>query len=134
MRLGTLYWRQNFQAKVRQRPGTFMLSTRFLRCELGTLRRNWKAINEIRSFCSQSDNLPDGKKSLFGLDSNIADASFTVKRRYLFIIPAFSLHMCIGSPYGWSLVADMLTREVGLDTSPLRVLTAFCRHFSIPSS
>ena len=28
-------------------------------------------------------------------------------------IPAFGIHMCIGSPYAWSLMADVITREMG---------------------
>jgi hypothetical protein len=28
-------------------------------------------------------------------------------------VPAFLTHMCIGSPWAWSLMADVVTREVG---------------------
>lgn len=48
---------------------------------------------------------------LFGLDSCVASESFT--NRWLMVIPAFATHMCIGSPYAWSLMADVVTRELG---------------------
>lgn len=48
---------------------------------------------------------------LFGLDSCVASETF--KSRWLMVIPAFATHMCIGSPYAWSLMADVVTREVG---------------------
>lgn len=48
---------------------------------------------------------------LFGIDSNEAPAEF--KNRWLMVVPAFATHMCIGSPYAWSIMADTLTREIG---------------------
>ena len=48
---------------------------------------------------------------MIGLESNIASESF--KSRWLMAIPAFATHMCIGSPFAWSLMADTITREIG---------------------
>jgi hypothetical protein len=28
-------------------------------------------------------------------------------------IPAFATHMCIGSPWAWSIMGDIVTREIG---------------------
>eukprot|EP01038_Epipyxis_sp_PR26KG_P008254 gene8254-11169_t len=49
------------------------------------------------------------------LDSNFATKDF--KNRWLMTIPAFATHMCIGSPWAWSLMADVLTREQGFVTA-----------------
>jgi MFS family permease len=48
---------------------------------------------------------------LYGLESNVASKDFT--NRWAMVIPAFATHMCIGSPYAWSLMADAITREYG---------------------
>ena len=48
---------------------------------------------------------------IFGLDSNVASEKF--KNRWLMAVPAVFTHMCIGSPWAWSLMADVVTREVG---------------------
>ena len=48
---------------------------------------------------------------IFGLESNDATESFT--NRWLMTLPAFATHLCIGSPWAWSLMADVLTREHG---------------------
>lgn len=48
---------------------------------------------------------------LFGMDSNVASEGFT--NRWLMTIPAFSTQLCIGSPWAWSLMADVISREEG---------------------
>lgn len=48
----------------------------------------------------------------FGYETNEASKDF--KGRWLMAIPAFATHMCIGSPWAWSLMADVLTREIGI--------------------
>lgn len=48
---------------------------------------------------------------LFGEESNIADKNFT--NRWLMAVPAFATHVCIGSPWAWSVMADVVTREIG---------------------
>eukprot|EP01035_Chromulina_nebulosa_P027044 gene27044-35499_t len=48
---------------------------------------------------------------LFGLESNVATKGFT--NRWLMAVPAFGTHMCIGSPWAWSIMADVVTREIG---------------------
>lgn len=37
-----------------------------------------------------------------------------VKDRWKMAIPAFAGHLCIGSPYAWSLMAEPLSRELGI--------------------
>jgi len=44
-------------------------------------------------------------------ESNVAPEGF--KHRWAMAIPAFATHLCIGSPYAWSLMADMITKEYG---------------------
>ena len=53
--------------------------------------------------------------SLYGPESNVASEGFT--SRWLMAVPAFATHMCIGSPYAWSLMGDVLTREIGFVAS-----------------
>ena len=48
---------------------------------------------------------------LIGEESNVASESF--KNRWLMAIPAFATHMCIGSPWAWSIMADVCTRQIG---------------------
>ena len=48
---------------------------------------------------------------LIGEESNVATESF--KNRWLMAVPAFATHMCIGSPWAWSLMADVCTRQIG---------------------
>ena len=43
--------------------------------------------------------------------SDVASKDF--KNRWLMVLPAFATHMCLGSPYAWSLMADQITRELG---------------------
>ena len=50
-----------------------------------------------------------------GKDTNIAPPTFD--KRWLMVAPAFFTHMCIGSPFGWSVMADQLTREFGVVAS-----------------
>jgi hypothetical protein len=58
-----------------------------------------------------SSSSSNGNGGIFGLDSNVASENF--KGRWLMAVPAFLTHMCIGSPWAWSLMADVVTREVG---------------------
>eukprot|EP01041_Mallomonas_annulata_P011127 gene11128-23259_t len=53
--------------------------------------------------------------SLYGPESNVASEKF--KGRWLMAVPAFATHMCIGSPYAWSLMGDVLTRDIGVVAS-----------------
>lgn len=52
---------------------------------------------------------------LWGPDSNIASPNFN--NRWAMVIPAFFAHMCIGSPYAWSMMGDQITREMGFVAS-----------------
>lgn len=49
---------------------------------------------------------------LIGEESNVASESFN--NRWLMAVPAFATHMCIGSPWAWSIMADVCTRQIGL--------------------
>ena len=40
----------------------------------------------------------------FGLDSNIASTSYPKSSRWKMLLPAVATHLCIGSPWAWSLV------------------------------
>ena len=51
----------------------------------------------------------------FGPQTGHADASFT--NRWAMALPAFFTHLCIGSPYSWSVVSGPLSREMGFVTS-----------------
>lgn len=52
---------------------------------------------------------------LYGKESNSASPSF--KNRWAMILPAMMAHMCIGSPYAWSVMGDQLTRQNGFVAS-----------------
>ena len=75
----------------------------------------------LRSLSSVAPTPPENKDpvvekkgifdKLFGVESNIANEKF--KGRWAMIAPAFLTHMCIGSPYAWSMMADAITREYG---------------------
>lgn len=47
----------------------------------------------------------------FGKQSCEAKSDF--KSRWLMAVPAFATHMCIGSPWAWSIMGDIITKEVG---------------------
>jgi MFS family permease len=51
---------------------------------------------------------------LFGFESNTASPS---TNRWSMFIPAFSTHVCLGAPYGWSAISAAMTRENGLVAS-----------------
>lgn len=75
------------------------------------------------TFSSSADNKLEANESkkggmldrIWGPDSNIASKTFT--NRWAMIIPAFFTHMCIGSPYAWSMMGDQITREHGFVAS-----------------
>lgn len=49
------------------------------------------------------------------LESNIASPTFT--NRWAMLVPAVFTHLCIGSPFAWSLMADLITRHHGFVAS-----------------
>lgn len=106
------------------------LSTKSLRINRSTLstlkfgsrtgsRNEFTGVSVLRSFSSEVDsknkNETKPKSGLwnkyFGFDSNVASPDF--KSRWLMVVPAFATHMAIGSPWAWSMMADVLTREQG---------------------
>lgn len=78
---------------------------------------------EAQSYSMAKRNLssvPEEKKEglferLFGAKSSVSAPEF--KNRWGMAIPAVGLHMCIGSPYAWSIMSDMVTKEYGFVTS-----------------
>lgn len=58
-----------------------------------------------------SSNSPSFFAKHFG--PNAAQASPGFKKRYMMFIPAFSTHMCIGAPFGWSAISATLAKEHG---------------------
>ena len=70
-------------------------------------------------FSSLNKDSESEKKSFiernWGIDSNTAGPNF--KNRWLMVLPAFFTHMCIGSPYAWSMMGDQVTRELGFVAS-----------------
>ncbi len=85
-------------------------------CLPSSASRQWRATAQCFS-SSSPDSQPKevANKSfldkLFGEESNIADKNFT--NRWLMAVPAFATHVCIGSPWAWSVMADVVTREIG---------------------
>eukprot|EP00607_Mallomonas_marina_P007221 CAMPEP_0182416744 /NCGR_PEP_ID=MMETSP1167-20130531/1103_1 /TAXON_ID=2988 /ORGANISM="Mallomonas Sp, Strain CCMP3275" /LENGTH=655 /DNA_ID=CAMNT_0024589777 /DNA_START=227 /DNA_END=2194 /DNA_ORIENTATION=+ len=49
------------------------------------------------------------------MGSDVATEGF--KARWLMAVPAVAAHMCIGSPWAWSVMADVLTRDFGVVAS-----------------
>jgi hypothetical protein len=85
-------------------------------------RVKYRALTKSYASCfkisaSFSTNTQLEKKSggildnFIGYDTNEASQAFT--SRWLMVLPAFATHMCIGSPWAWSIMADALTRQVG---------------------
>ena len=66
---------------------------------------------------SSSSSTP--KKGIFAnlLDEKNVEAPPSFTKRWLIAIPAFATHMCIGSPWGWSVMSGPLTRELGFVSS-----------------
>ena len=50
----------------------------------------------------------------FDLESNTGSRE---TNRWTMFVPAFSTHLCLGAPYGWSAISAQLTREHGLVSS-----------------
>ena len=65
----------------------------------------------LQSSCGERKGLLE---RTFGLESNTGSAQ---TNRWTMFLPAFSTHICLGAPYGWSAISAQLTRENGLVTS-----------------
>ena len=65
----------------------------------------------VRSLSSGKDEKESFFQKHFG--PNAARARPGFNKRYLMFIPAFSTHMCIGAPFGWSAVSATLAKEHG---------------------
>jgi len=93
-----------------------MLSNSLRRYERHARRSAQSSLRALpfASFSTESEmgSKPTGFiDKLLGVDTNIASPTF--KTRWTMVAPAFFTHMCIGSPFGWSVMADQLTREYG---------------------
>jgi MFS family permease len=74
--------------------------------------------SSARSFSSskaEPEKKPGFIQRLVGPQTVIASSSF--KNRYMMMLPAFLTHICIGSPWAWSVMSGTLTREIGFVTS-----------------
>ncbi|CAM9419845.1 unnamed protein product [Sphacelaria rigidula] len=58
---------------------------------------------------------PQGFMRMMGKDSCVAAPDYT--NRWAMVAPAFLTHMCIGSPWAWSVMSGTLTREMGVVAS-----------------
>ena len=92
----------------------------------------WKGLGtNLRSLSSSSGDRKGFWERTFGLESNTASSH---TNRWRMFVPAFSTHVCLGAPYGWSAirfvfsqshnpinsrndVSGQLTREKGLVVS-----------------
>jgi MFS family permease len=109
---------------------------------IATLQKNGKlTANVSRNFSQVPDSKDQTPKKsgffsrLFGPESNIASEKF--KNRWAVVFPIMAGHACIGSPYAWSLMGDVITRQQGFVCSaaadwtlmqtalPLSILFAF---------
>lgn len=63
------------------------------------------------STSSAEKNVSKTGTGLFSLESNISKEGYS--NRWFMTVPAVLTHMCIGSPYAWSLMADVITRQDG---------------------
>lgn len=61
---------------------------------------------------SDSSSFKKYYEKYFGLPTNFASPTF--KSRWLMVIPAFFTHLCIGSPWAWSVVAGSLVNLIHL--------------------
>ncbi|CAM9336130.1 unnamed protein product [Choristocarpus tenellus] len=52
---------------------------------------------------------------VMGRDSCVASPAFT--NRWAMVVPAFATHMCIGSPWAWSVMSGTISCELGVVTS-----------------
>ncbi|CAM9460649.1 unnamed protein product, partial [Discosporangium mesarthrocarpum] len=74
---------------------------------------------------SAANPTDDGKKEtkaprgflekLMGKESDVAPPDFT--NRWHMVIPAFVTHMCIGTPYAWSVISGTINYELGFVSS-----------------
>lgn len=55
---------------------------------------------------------------LFSPERVVASPSFT--NRWLMTIPAFATHLCIGSPYAWSVMSGFVSKENGFVAAAAR--------------
>jgi hypothetical protein len=49
---------------------------------------------------------------LLSREASVASPEFT--NRWAMVVPAFVTHMCIGSPWAWSVLSGTLSREIGV--------------------
>ena len=80
-----------------------------------TLVTSFQPVSNCNKYFSSESKDPEHSKGvinrLFGYESNFASESF--KSRWLMVLPAFGTHMCLGSPFAWSIMADVITRQHG---------------------
>ena len=62
----------------------------------------------------------------FGPDKGRAGPEF--RNRWAMAVPAFLTHLCIGSPYSWSVVSGPISRELGFVTAAAECVAAGACH------
>ena len=68
----------------------------------------------VRSLSSTSEGRKGLLQRTFDLESNTGSSEVN---RWRMFVPAFSTHVCLGAPYGWSAISSQLTRECGVVSS-----------------
>lgn len=71
--------------------------------------------NSIHVTTSSSNPSTTVKTSFLSPESCIADKTFT--NRWAMIIPAVCTHICLGSPFAWSIMVDAITKDHGFVTA-----------------
>lgn len=91
-----------------------LVNSRALSSKIGRLNviyRTLSAKTTSDDLKTNDDTLSSSSSGMFSLESNIASKDFD--NRWLMAIPAFATHMCIGSPWAWSVVASQASLEQG---------------------
>lgn len=75
----------------------------------------WNPVAPLSTVSESEDDKHLKHKSLFDqcFGKGSCEAKPGFKNRWLMAIPAFATNMCIGSPWAWSIMGDIITKEVG---------------------
>lgn len=89
-------------------------------CTQSTLLLRWSTqrrllLREVLSkFSSQSSPFAC---YLIGVSARLLQASEGFTNRWAMVAPAFLTHMCIGSPWAWSVLSGTIKNEMGIVAS-----------------
>jgi hypothetical protein len=92
----------------------------------GSPCRNERVAVRASRVCAVEAPAPAQSSGFLSPQSCYASPSF--RNRWLMVLPAFATHMCIGSPFAWSIISATLAREHGFVVSAARyaVVLACC--------